>query len=431
MTNSSQLSTVNSQLKKGWEVKKLGEGWETKELGKVCEIFNGLWKGKKPPFIEVGVIRNTNFTKDGFLDDSDIAFLPVEVKKFVKRKLQYGDIILEKSGGGPKQPVGRVIPFDKKIGEFSFSNFTSVIRIKDSSQLNFIFLHRFLFWMYVSGITETMQRRSTGIRNLQLKEYKEIPIPIPFLPEQQRIVEILDKAFIAIDKAKQNAEQNLRNSKEVFENYLDAVFENEGGGWAETSLKKEIDLVTGFAFKSKKYTDNDDDILLLRGDNIMQGDFRWKDAKRWSKSEYSDFEKYQLQETDIVLAMDRPWVKAGLKCARVSKHELPSLLVQRTARLRNKPQLDNSFLYYLIQSKGFTDYLIDIQTGIGVPHISGKQIFGFHFRKPSLKKQKQIVQKLDALSAETKKLEKIYRIKTDSLMELKKATLKQAFEGEL
>jgi type I restriction enzyme S subunit len=123
--------------------------WEIKTLGEVCSFHNGLWKGKKPPYETVGVIRNTNFTKDGNLDDSDIAILEVEVKQFSKRQLEYGDIILEKSGGGPKQPVGRVIVFDKRDGKYSFSNFTSVIRINDDSQLDFVYLHRFLYFLYI------------------------------------------------------------------------------------------------------------------------------------------------------------------------------------------------------------------------------------------------------------------------------------------
>lgn len=94
------------------------KGWQAKKLEDVCEFNNGLWKGEKPPFVTVGVIRNTNFTKDGTLDDSDIAYLEVEAKKFEKRRLAFGDIILEKSGGGPKQPVGRVVLFDKKAGDF-------------------------------------------------------------------------------------------------------------------------------------------------------------------------------------------------------------------------------------------------------------------------------------------------------------------------
>ena len=294
----------------------------------------------------------------------------------------------------------------------------------------------FLEYFFRGGIDISNVITGAAQPQITRQNLSPVEIPIPPLPEQQRIVEILDKAFVAIDKAKQNAEQNLRNAKEVFQSKLQSIFDNgklkvENGEWESTSLKDEIDLATSFAFKSKYYTNNDDDILLLRGDNIMQGDFRWKDAKRWNKSEYDDFEKYQLQENDIVLAMDRPWVNAGLKYARLSKTELPSLLVQRTARLRNKPQLNNLFLYYLIQSKGFTDYLISIQTGIGVPHINGKQICGFPFSKPSLKEQEQLVKKLNSLSNETKHLEEIYQQKLNNLTELKKSILQKTFEGEL
>ncbi len=133
------------------------KGWEMKTLEQVCLFSNGLWKGEKPPFVKIGVIRNTNFTKEGMLDDSEIAYLDVEIKKFEKRRLQFGDIILEKSGGGPKQPVGRVALFNKNEGEFSFSNFTAAIRVLDSKALDFRFLHKFLHWTYLSGITESMQ----------------------------------------------------------------------------------------------------------------------------------------------------------------------------------------------------------------------------------------------------------------------------------
>ncbi|MCO5267027.1 MAG: hypothetical protein M9948_14275 [Lentimicrobium sp.] len=127
---------------------------------------------EKPPFQNVGVIRNTNFTKDGKLDDTDIVYLDVEQSQFAKRKLQYGDIILEKSGG-PKQPVGRVIVFDKRDGDFSFSNFTSVIRIKDFNEVDFTYLHRFLFFVYTSGATETMQSPIIN-KEFKIDEYIKI-----------------------------------------------------------------------------------------------------------------------------------------------------------------------------------------------------------------------------------------------------------------
>jgi type I restriction enzyme S subunit len=69
----------------------MNSGWKAKRLDEVCFFLNGLWKGEQPPFKNVGVIRNTNFTKDGTLDDSDIAFLDVEVKKFENRRLIFGD----------------------------------------------------------------------------------------------------------------------------------------------------------------------------------------------------------------------------------------------------------------------------------------------------------------------------------------------------
>src|ERR1039458_8035803 len=186
--------------------------WKTRTLEEVCQFSNGLWKGEKPPFVNVGVIRNTNFTKEGTLDDSDIAYLDVEAGKLKKRRLQFGDIILEKSGGGPKQPVGRVALFDKEDGEFSFSNFTAALRVLNPRELDFRFLHKFLHWTYLSGITEGMQSHSTGIRNLDGDAYKAIRISLPPLSEQLRIVGVLDEAFEGIATAKTNANRNLQNS---------------------------------------------------------------------------------------------------------------------------------------------------------------------------------------------------------------------------
>jgi type I restriction enzyme S subunit len=196
---------------------------QIKKLSEICDFYSGLWTGKKPPYIEVGVIRNTNFTKEGKLNDSDIAFIKVEKKQFDKRKLKYGDIILEKSGGGPKQPVGRVVIFNKKAGDFSFSNFTSVIRIKDGNQIDFNYLHKYLFWSYISGVTEAMQSHSTGIRNLDLNKYKEIEIPFPPLDEQKRVAKLLDEVFEKTARAKKITEQKLVDLDEFKKSILKNV----------------------------------------------------------------------------------------------------------------------------------------------------------------------------------------------------------------
>ncbi|TON86167.1 restriction endonuclease subunit S, partial [Vibrio parahaemolyticus] len=84
-----------------------------------------------------------------------------------------------------------------------------------------------------------------------------------------------------IEKAKQNAEQNLKNARELFDSYLQNVLSQKDGGWQETTVGNEVELLTGNAFKSKDYVSDADSVKLLRGDNIMQGYFRWDDAKYW------------------------------------------------------------------------------------------------------------------------------------------------------
>ena len=101
--------------------------------------------------------------------------------------------------------------------------------------------------------------------------------------------------------------------------------------WKTIPLADAVTLITGFPFKSKNYSTKKDDILLLRGDNIIQGKLRWNNAKHWPKEEAEQYSKYLLSDEDVVLAMDRPWIEAGLKYASISKNDLPCLLVQRVS----------------------------------------------------------------------------------------------------
>ena len=178
--------------------------WDETEIPvadpKHFEALNGLWKGKKEPFVEAGVIRNTNFTPSGAIDYSNVAYLEVEAKQLSKRRLERGDIILERSGGGPKQPVGRVVYFDREDGDFSFSNFTSAVRVKDKSTFDPHFVFYGLMELYQSGQTEDIQRRTTGIRNLDFAAYKE-RARFPKIPlfEQKKIAHVLSTVQRAIE----------------------------------------------------------------------------------------------------------------------------------------------------------------------------------------------------------------------------------------
>lgn len=307
---------------------------------------------------------------------------------------------------------------------------SSLIIVRPGEQLN----NRYLAAYFSSQLCLAQInkfRNGAAQPNLSGKNLGLFKIPLPLLPEQKRIVAILDETFAGIDQAIANTKKNLTNAREVFESYLNGVFIQKDEGWTETSLVNEIELLTGFAFKSKGYSEEPNSIKLLRGDNIIQGAFRWESAKKWSASDVDSYSKYYLRAGDVVLAMDRTWVKAGLKYAQIEEKDLPCLLVQRVARLRPKSNLDSNFLKYLISSNEFTKYVLSIQTGSGVPHISGAQIKAFQFGKPTTAIQKKTSAELDKLHLEIQHLESIYQKKLTALAELKQSILHKAFTGEL
>lgn len=164
-----------------------------------------------------------------------------------------------------------------------------------------------------------------------------------------------------------------------------------------TRLGAVVDIRTGNPFKSSGYSDDSTGVRLLRGDNVGQGRIRWDKAKYWPASEMEHYTRFQLRSGDVIIAMDRPWIEAGLKYAELRSDDVPSLLVQRTACLRARNGLNQRFLSYLIGSQKFTDYILGVQTGTAVPHISAKQISDFTFELPEAAAQLAIGQFLGAL----------------------------------
>jgi type I restriction enzyme, S subunit len=162
-------------------------------------------------------------------------------------------------------------------------------------------------------------------------------------------------------------------------------------------LGDHVELITGNPFKSAGYTGSRAGIRLLRGDNVAQRRIRWDNARCWPADDIAAYQKYQLRVGDVILAMDRPWIEAGLKYAELRPGDVPSLLVQRVACIRASATLDQRFLAYLIGSPAFTAYVLGVQTGTAVPHISGKQIQDFEFARPSLRDQRAIGELLGAL----------------------------------
>jgi type I restriction enzyme S subunit len=400
-------------------------GWTSKPLEDACTFINGLWKGEKDPLKTVGVIRNTNFTKDGTLDDTDIAFIEVEVKKFDKRKLFAGDIILEKSGGGPKQAVGRVVLFDKPEGDYSFSNFTAAIRVKSPDELDAKYLHKFLHWTYLSGVTEGMQSNSTGIRNLDGDKYKAIQVSYPSIGNQRRIVTLLDEAFADIATAKANAEKNLQNARELFESHLQTLFAQRGEGWKDKTLE-EISTTFGRG-KSRHRPRNDPALYGGQYPFVQTGDVR--------NAEHIITEFSQTY-SEAGLAQSKLWPK-GTICITIAANIAETGILGFDACFPDSvigvvpdpKEAEVGYVEYVLQS--FKARLQALGQGSAQANINMGTFENERFPFPSVTEQRSIVTKLDALSEESQRLESIYRQKLTALDDLKKSLLHQAFSGQL
>ncbi len=185
------------------------------------EEINGLWKSDEQTGItNVNVIRSTEFSDYGTICFDKLEPMPVKVSQYKSRKLLPNDIIVERSGGGPDQPVGRVCLFEKADGEYSFSNFTSCIRVKDSKVIIPKYLFYFLRYYWEMKGTDRIQNQTTGIRNLDYELYKMIKVPILSLEEQESTIAKVNLVQDDIFALK----QQIIKSQEVKQEIINKIF---------------------------------------------------------------------------------------------------------------------------------------------------------------------------------------------------------------
>lgn len=148
--------------------------------------------------------------------------------------------------------------------------------------------------------------------------------------------------------------------------------------WNVKQISEEIDLLTGFPFSSKDYSDSG--IRLLRGSNIKRGVTDWSnDITQYWPVVTPELKHYILLQGDIVIAMDGSLV--GRSFARLTEQDLPALLLQRVARVRSS-KIEMSYLKEFICSDYFTKYCDTVKTSSAIPHISPKDIRGFSIPIP-------------------------------------------------
>jgi type I restriction enzyme, S subunit len=115
-----------------------------------------------------------------------------------------------------------------------------------------------------------------------------------------------------------------------------AASDRTAKGWACAALGEFVDLVAGFPFRSERFSEiPDGGIALVKGENVSQGRILWSISKYWPEAERAEYERFRLRVGDVVVAMDRPWVPAGLKWAFIRERDPAALLVQRCGECQN------------------------------------------------------------------------------------------------
>jgi type I restriction enzyme S subunit len=280
--------------------------------------------------------------------------------------------------------------------------------------------------MFLYNLLDTLKltKLAKGVKpGINRNDVYGIDVKIPPLPEQRRIVKILDEVFDNTAKAKANAEKNLQNAKELFESYLWGVFTDQGKGWEEKTLNEVADVEYGYTDKARS-TGN---YRYVRITDTDENGFLTQENKLYIKS-FKEKNKFILNQGDLLMA------RVGASFGNVLFFESgePAVFASYLIRIKFKEKIENKLYWYFSKSKLYWDQVIKLSSGSAQPQFNGGALKQIVFSYPkSLPTQKSIVAELDALSAETKKLEAIYKKKLADLEELKKSVLKKAFAGEL
>ncbi len=222
----------------------------------LSEELSGDW-GDDEGEVTLSVLRSTNFTDSGNLKLTEVAQRGFSRSKADKVQVQPNDILVERSGGGPSQPVGRVAMICEDMPNTGFANFVQTLR-PDTSKINPELLLWTLYQLNRSGLVEKLQHQTTQMRNLDLRDYLKVLVPVPSdADEQVRIGELLKAA----DDHIRTLEEQIRKAERVKKALLQSVFvEGMPGrssvpqslswglapaGWVETSIRALLAVPLG------------------------------------------------------------------------------------------------------------------------------------------------------------------------------------------
>ena len=287
------------------------------------------------------------------------------------------------------------------------------------------FIPEFLYYVLMSKKDELVAQAAGNAQpNISQIKIKNTEIPLPPLPEQQRIVAILDEAFEGIAIAKANAEKNLQNARALFESHLHAVFSQRGEGWVEKRLEQIGSTQTGSTPKSSEQGNYGDLIPFIK-----PADF--------NKDGSLDYENDGLSEQGFrtarkISANSVLMVCIGATIGKCGWCDRDVTSNQQINAFTPVEGISSKFIYYQMLTEDFQRRVIHFSGQATLPIINKSKWSALTVTlPPKFSDQEHIVDQLDALMIETQRLESIYQQKLSALDALKKSLLDQAFRGEL
>ena len=393
-------------------------GWQTKTLGEILqktETTNPLQSPKVEfQYIDVSSVSNSTFQieETQTLKGKDA---PSRARRLVKTN----DVLF-----ATIRPTLRriaVVPehLDKQVCS------TGYFVLRPKAEID----HRFLFyWLFTEDFMGQMEQLQKGASYPAVTdaEVRAQMIPFPLLPEQQRIVGILDEVFEGIVTANANAEKNLQNARDLFESHLQSVFEQKDDGWVEKRLDDACDLITCGVAARPQYVDVG--VPFLSAKNVKRGNIIWGGYNCISKKTHDELTKHNKPLMGDIL-----YTRVGSygEAAVIEENIEFSVFVSLTLIKPKKYLLDNYYLKYYLNSSAVKELAKRSISSSGVGNLNVGTVREFPIHLPPLTEQKSIVTKLKAISEETQRLESLYQRKLAALAELKKSLLHQAFNGML
>lgn len=396
-------------------------GWAVKPLSEVCEVFaDGDWVESKDQSTEgIRLIQTGNVGEGVFKDRAEKARYISEAtfKRLRCTEIFEGDCLVSRL----PDPVGRscILP---ETGERMITAVDCTIVRFDHKE----YLSKFFnYYSQSSDYLGTVAKECTGTtRNrISRSNLALTPIPLPPLPEQHRIVAILDEAFDGIATAKANAEKNVQNARALFESHLQSVFTERGEGWVNQRIAEVANYSLGKMLDKAKNKGNPQPYL--RNLNVRWFEFDLSDLSEMPFLS-TEAEKYTAVRGDVLIC------EGGYPGrAAVWNEDYPIYFQKALHRVRfHQIEYNKWFVYFLYaQDKG--GELKKHFNGAGIQHFTGEALARYQIPLPPLQELRVAVAGFDAFAEETKHLESIYQQKLTALDDLKKSLLHKAFSGQL